>query len=122
MERRRRDTSSYSKRSGGISIDNSRVDIEGDVAGRDVHKTVNIPPEEKPDEIKTRVRSAAWYAIGTVGMYLFGGLALLIGLQICGFFGEDSSVGPLLACVLVVLGIVFAIAAVFFYKVASRNE
>ncbi|MFN8382984.1 MAG: hypothetical protein U0V02_13635 [Anaerolineales bacterium] len=110
MESRQKDN-----RSGGNNFDRSKINIEGDVAGRDIHKTINVPPEPKQNELD-KLKGALINALAKVGIYVFGFLAFIsLGLS------SDPNNSEL-SCIGIPLAIIFIVLAVFSYNVANYNK
>ena len=102
------------RRSGGININDSNIEADN-IAGRDIHNTIHIPPEPERDESKHLIKLSFINAIASVGTYIFGALA---------FFSlalfSDTNSG--LSCLGIVLLIVFIVLAIFSYNVASNTK
>jgi amino acid transporter len=102
------------RRSGGININDSKVDTNN-IAGRDIHNNINLPPEPEYDESKNVIKLSLINALASVGTWIFGILA---------FFSmalfSDTNSG--LSCLGIILLVIFIVLAIFSYNVASNTK
>lgn len=119
------------KRSGGVDIDSSDVDVGGDLVGRD--KIVQLPPP-KQEDIQSKITNSIWNAIGLVGggvfLFLTAGagwvaLGLFLSISTKDSLGRSAILPEIAAvglCVTILCCIFFAVLGISLRNIYKKTR